>query len=326
MVDIHNVIQAIRNFLFSKANREFLIFLFFLALSGVFWLLTTLNETYEQEVVVPIHITNVPTDIMLTNDDAETVKAVIRDRGIVLLAYIYGEDLKHVEVDFNNYNQGDGIGILSTNDLSKVIQQHLSGSSKVVSVKPEKLKYYYNSGTFKKVPVHWTGRVTPDLLCFISDSRCSPDSVTVYATQEQLDSIYFVNTEPLNYVGFRDTLTVDCRLRKYEGVKIVPDQVTATFYTDMLTEGSTKNIPIQGVNVPKGKVLRTFPAKVEVKYVIGVNAYKDIKPSDFSVLVDYDSLRNNPSEKCSLILDEVPRGVTRAVLVTKQVDYLIEDE
>ena len=75
----------VRNFLFSQANREFLIFLFFLALSGVFWLLMTLNETYEKEVVVPVHITGVPSDVMLTSDEVDTIRITVRDRGILLL-------------------------------------------------------------------------------------------------------------------------------------------------------------------------------------------------------------------------------------------------
>ena len=98
-----NLWQFIRDFLFSKANREFLIFLFFLALSGVFWLLMTLNETYEKEVTVPVHITDVPTDIMLTSDEVDTVKVTIRDRGIMLLSYIYGEVLQHIDFSFKTF-------------------------------------------------------------------------------------------------------------------------------------------------------------------------------------------------------------------------------
>jgi hypothetical protein len=41
---LRNIFQIISNFLFSRANREFLIFMFFLALSGIFWLLMTLNQ------------------------------------------------------------------------------------------------------------------------------------------------------------------------------------------------------------------------------------------------------------------------------------------
>ena len=42
------IFKVVRNFLFSSVNKEFLIFLFFLFLSSVFWLMMTLNETNEK--------------------------------------------------------------------------------------------------------------------------------------------------------------------------------------------------------------------------------------------------------------------------------------
>lgn len=84
-------------------------------------------------------------------------------------------------------------------------------------------------------------------------------------------------------------------------------------------------IPVQGINLPKGKVLRTFPAKVSVKFITGVNVYRNLSADDFSVIVDYNELKNSTSEKCTLQLRQVPQGITHATLVTKQVDYLIED-
>ena len=44
----------IREFFFSKANKELFLFIFFLVLSGIFWLITTLNETYEKEFTIPV--------------------------------------------------------------------------------------------------------------------------------------------------------------------------------------------------------------------------------------------------------------------------------
>jgi hypothetical protein len=325
MMSGRRLFVIVRNFLFSRANREFLIFLFFLALSGIFWLLTTLNETVEKEIVVPLHISGVPADVMLTSDETDTLKVTIRDRGIMLLPYIYGEDLRHIAVNFKTYDQGNGTGNIGNSELMKIIQQHLAGSSKIVSIKPEKLKFYYNTGTHKRVPVRWRGRVIPEQLYFLSHVSYSPDSVTVYATEEQLDSIHMVYTEPLNHVGFRDTLAVDCHLRKMVGVKTVPDQVKVTFYTDVLTEESMNGIPVKCINLPEGKILRTFPAKVTVKFVTGVNVYRTLTPNDFTVIADYNEIKRQESEKCNLYLQQVPQGVTRASLVNKQVDYLIEE-
>lgn len=324
MASLQKLITIFRNFLFSRTNREFLIFLFFLGLSGIFWLLMTLNETYERELVVPVHIVDVPSDVMLTSDETDTIKVTVRDRGITILTYIYGEALKKVEASFKTYDQTSGNGSISASELAKIVQNRLAASSKIVAVKPDKLRFYYNSGSFRRVPVRWRGRVIPEHLYFLSQVSYDPDSVTVYASEERLDSIRLIYTEQLNYVGFRDTLAVDCRLRKIEGAKLVPDHVRITFHTDVLTEESIDDIPIEGINVPPNKILRTFPAKVSVRFVTGVNVYRTLSAKDFTVIADYNELRDQPSEKCNLYLQKVPQGITRAALVTKQVDYLIE--
>jgi hypothetical protein len=134
-----------------------------------------------------------------------------------------------------------------------------------------------------------------------------------------------VYTEPLNYVGFHDTLVVDTRLRKMEGVKMVPDRVRVNFYTDVLTEEQMDGIPVQGINLPPGKVLRTFPAKVSVRFVTGVNVFHTLKPSDFTVIADYDEIATHPSEKCNIYLQNAPSTISRTSLLTRQVDYLIEE-
>ena len=153
-----------------------------------------------------------------------------------------------------------------------------------------------------------------------------PDSVTIFASDEKLDSISMVYTEQLNYANFRDTLTVDCNLAKLKGVKTVPDHVRIKFYTDVLTEERISGIPIVGVNMPEGKVLRTFPAKTSVSFVAGVSVYRNLRPEDFTVIVDYDEIRRNPSEKCRIYLKNVPSGISRAKLETNMVDYLIESQ
>ena len=51
------IYHLLKTFLSDFSGKEFLIFLFFLALSGVFWLMMTLNETYEVEFKVPLALT-----------------------------------------------------------------------------------------------------------------------------------------------------------------------------------------------------------------------------------------------------------------------------
>ena len=326
MNQLRKVWRYIRIILFSTANREFLVFLFFLALSGTFWLSLTLNDVYEKEFAVPFAVTDIPKNAVLTSNDVDTVKITIRDKGIFLLSYYYGDKLKRISVNFRNYMRNNGTGLVSQQEMQKLIYQRLLSSSKIISVKPERLEFTYNYGAKKRVPVRWSGRVIPEELYFISRVEYRPDSVTIYASDEKLDSINTVYTEPLNYANFRDTLNVTCHLAKMKGVKIMPDHIKIRFLTDVLTEERIEGIPIQGINLPEGKVIRTFPSKVAVGFVTGINTYRNLTPKDFTVVVDYNEIKQNPTEKCRVQLKVVPHGISHAKLEINFVDYLIESE
>ena len=295
-----------------------------MVLSGIFWLITTLNETYEKEFTIPVSIANIPKNAVLTSADTDTIKVTIRDKGFALFSYQFGDVLKKIRPSFRTYSRHNGMGVVPASDLKKLIAQQLSSTSVITAVKPEKLEFYYNYGNKKRVPLRWSGRVIPEELYYISRVDYSPDSVTIYASDEKLDSISMIYTEPLNYANFRDTLVAHCEVAKIKGVKIVPDQVKVTFVTDLLTEERIEGIPIQCLNMPEGKVLRTFPAKVAVKFVTGASIYRTLRPEDFTVYADYEEIRKHPTEKCRIFIKDVPRGISRARLEVNMVDYLIE--
>lgn len=311
--------------MFSNMNKQFFVFLFFLFLSAVIWLIMTLNETYEKELVVPVRITNIPKNVVLTSASIDTIHVTVRDKGWLLLSYLYGERRPALNINYKNYDRGNGGGIVSGSELKRIAEQKLEMSTKITTIKPEELEFFYNNGERKRVPVYWTGRVIPEQLYYISDVKFSPDSVDVYASHEKMDSIRMVYTEPLNYVGFRDTLTITCKMAHPSDVKIVPEHIKIAFHTDVLTEESI-GVPIKCLNLPKGKVLRTFPAKVNVNFVAGVNLIKSLQAEDFIVVADYLEIEQKPSEKCNIYLRKVPQGISRAILSTKQVDYLIEEQ
>ncbi len=316
----------VREFFFSKANKELLLFLFFLALAGIFWLITTLNETYEKEYAIPVSISGIPKNAVLTSNDTDTIKVTIRDQGFALFSYQFGDVLRMIRPSFRTYSRNNGMGVIPSGDLKKLVAQQLSSTSVITAVKPERLEFYYNYGNKKQIPIRWSGRVIPEELYYISRVEYSPDSVTIYASDEKLDSISMIYTEPLNYANFRDTLVAHCEVAKIKGVKVVPDRVKVTFITDLLTEERIEGIPIRGLNMPEGKVLRTFPAKVAVKFVTGASVYRSLRPEDFTVYADYEEIKKHPTEKCRIFIKDVPRGISRARLEVNLVDYLIESE
>lgn len=321
-----DTLHTIRDFLFSKTNREFLIFLLFLLLSGIFWLMMTFNETYEKEIVLPVRYVNVPQSAVLTSGESDSIHVNISDKGFSLFAFIYSRDSHTIDIDFTKYALPDGIGSVPAIDLQHMIEQLLPTSAKITSLKTEKLVFYYNNGEKKKVPVRWRGHLKTDPHYFIAKTLIEPDSVTIFASREKLDSIHYVYTRELNYSDIHDTLIVTSELQRMQGVKIVPNRVKINIQTDVLTEETIDSIPVVGINMPKGKVLRTFPSRVSVKIVTGMKNYKAIMPSDILVVADYEQFKDETSDKCTLQVKKVPEGVSRTTLNVKQVDYLIEEQ
>ena len=306
-------------------SKQILIFLFFLVLSGVFWLFLTLNESYEQEIKVIYKIKGIPKNVVLTSHEIDTIRVTIRDKGWVILRYLYN-DYRSVNINYKNYDRGNGSGIASSSEIKRLIAKQLETSTIVNSIKPDRLEFFYNNGERKRVPVRWAGRVIPEQLYFISHVQYMPDSVDIYSSREKLDSIKVIYTEALNYAGFRDTLIVDCKLSHQKDVKVVPENIRIGFYTDVLTEESIDGVPIRAINMPEGKVLRTFPPKVKSRVITGVSQFRTLRPEDFIVIADYKEISQHPSEKCNIYLKTVPHGISRATLETKKVDYLIEEE
>lgn len=316
----------VRNFLFSSANREFLTFFFFLVLSTIFWLMTALNETYEREIGVPAYLVNIPKNVVVTSDMEDTVRVTVRDKGFALLAYTYGEGIRPINVNFQSaITRQSGYGVVSSQELMKMINQRFSGSSKIVQVKPDRLDFHYNYGLSRQVSVKMSGHVVPGKSFYLARTRFWPEKVTVYSSKQALDSLRFVKTVPINITNFNDTVLRTVALETIKGVKIVPNTVRIGLYPDILTEENIE-VPITAINMPEGKVLRTFPQRVTVNFIVGASMFRSISPEQFAVVVDYNEIIDHPSDKCSIHLRETPQGVRNARLKMTQVDYLIEEQ
>ncbi len=313
-------------------SKEFLIFLFFLVLSSAFWLVITLNETYEREITVRLQLINVPRNVVITTDVSDTIHAVVRDKGYMIATYLYGDHFTPLRINFQQYAGDKGQGTIPVADIQKLILQQLYNSTKLVSVKTDDIEFFYNYGQHKKVPVRMLGRVNPGGTYYLAQTQFTPDSVTVYAAQKLLNTIQYAYTVEQNINGLSEPRTMKVALRKVRGAKFEPSTVTMHLYPDILTE-EVVEVPIEAINVPKDKVLRIFPPKIGVRFVVGVNQLrhmpkdeitKQILPQGFRVYADYTEIEKKGSDHCHIYVGASPSSVRNARVETDEVDYLIE--
>lgn len=318
-------LEKIRSFLLTKKSREFLIFLFFVFVSFSFWLLQVLNDDYETELSVPLRMKNVPENVVLTSDLPTELRIGVKDRGTVLVNYLLGQTLYPVTLDFEEYtDKGSQVRIPATT-LSKRIASQLNQSTKLSTIKPDTLELIYTRGQGKKVPVKLRGDVKAERQFYISNVVYSPDSVMVYAPKEILDTITSAYTEELYIEEISDTTRRRAKLMPVKGAKFTPSYDDVTFLVDMYSE-KTVDVPVQGVNFPEDEVLRTFPAKVQVTFQIGLSQFKDVTADDFVVVVDYKKLSESTGDKCKPVLVQSPSTVNHVRLSPQEIEYIIEQK
>lgn len=318
-------VRQIRNFLLSTKSREFLIFLFFVFVSLCFWFLQTMNDTYQTEFKIPVRLKNVPKEVVMTSELPKEIRVKVEDRGTVLLNYMLGRTFFPLTFDFEDYQEKGSYVRIPQEEVLKKITTQLNNSTQLLSVYPDTLDFIYSKGVAKKVPVAVGGEVSAGRQYYVSEIRVIPDSVVVYAPQGVLNTVLTAYTQPFHWTNVTDTLRKHLNLQKLHGVKFVPSSVDVMACVDMYSE-KTFEVPVVGIGFPQGKVLRTFPSKVQVTCQVGLKNFKSVKASDFLVGVSYADVLDNKSEKLTLTLRRYPDAATHIRINPLSVDYLIEQQ
>ena len=315
--------KDIKDFLLNYRSKEFLIFLFFLAMSASFWFLSALNDTYEEDYDVELRIVDVPQDVVITQSLPDTVKVRLRDKGFNLVKYYFTDDMRPISLHFALFANSKGRGYVSSTDLQKILMMRLASTTSIVSVRADRWDFYYNHGSRKRIAVRLDGELRAAENYYITRTQIYPDSVMVYAEVSAFDSIGAVFTETQSLRNLKESQTIQVPLQSIVGAKIEPKTVKMKISVEQLTE-VTLSVPVQPINMPDGMLLKTFPARVDVTVAVGIEQSKNIKAEQFAVVADYNDLPADPSEKLKVRIYTKPNGIVKATIKESMVDYVIE--
>lgn len=317
-------IRKIRLALLSSKARETLVFLFFLAISYGFWLLQTLNESFDIRLQVPLQLTEVPENVVITTPLPSQISVSVHDRGTSLMRYLRRRELKPVELDFTAYDNGASSARVQIplQDIQHAIQNQLDATSHIQAIHPDTIEYYFNRGLAYRLPVKICGKVTTTPQNYLQGMHADPDTLTVYAPTQVLDTMQAAYVS-VSMSGLTGNTTVKASPRYMKGVRYEPSSIKVTAMVDYYTE-KTVEVPIIGLNFPGDKVLRTFPGKARVTFRVGASQFARYTADSFVLAVTYEELLQNDSPKYRLHLKSLPEGVSNVRIVPQEIDYLIE--
>lgn len=308
--------EAIR----SPRGRDVLMFMLFLFISAVLWGVLALNEEEQYDLRMPVRITHVPDSVTLLSKGPEALTVNLRARGTQLLKMSLG-NTPGVNIDFRVYRSGEYMHL--SNAELKALARNASGGSQVSVLYPDSISIPFTTHPGFKLPVRANVQATPGPRASLSGRpRVVPDSVKLYALGGHLPSgVDYINTEALSLEAVEGQQTRRLRLLPPPGTRAIPDSVDVTIEAEPLIM-KRRRVVIEPVNVPANIKLITFPAQIEVMYMVPMSAYTNSDPH-FRVIADYRRISRERS-KIRLRLTDVPQNLQNVQLSADSAEYIIE--
>ena len=303
--------------------REALIFLFFLLLSFAFWILQSMQGEYEIQLEIPVTCKDMPPEMAFVRTPPSAITARVRDKGSVLLNYTLGQ--KRASVDFRLQDTAPGNTILlSTKDIEGIIMKQLIPSTSLLSFDPQQIEISYSRLGKKELPVCFDGliRMEPGFL-LSGDIAISPPVVDVFAADVVLDALTSIQTVYTEISKEKKMLVRKLKLRRMDGVRFVPDEVSVTIPIEEYTQ-KTLEIPVVCRDVPQGYTIRMFPPAVKLTCNVPLSRFRDLSVENFSLEALLANQEQNVSGMLPLQLTKKPDWADSFALSQDSVEFILE--
>lgn len=315
--------EKVKTVLILLRSKSFLTFLFFLTLSTAFWCFEAFKEVNTVEISVPLRLTNIPENVVVTTELPKDVRITLRDKNSSLFFYRYFQTMAPVEIDFSHYANPSCHVRLPKEDVRRGLKSNFETSTELLGLRPDTLEYFYSYGTSKTVETRLQGKLAPADGYYIVRQELHPTLATVYATERQLDTISAALTLPYYHTDLTESFSTQIYLQDVKGAKFLPDTVRLSVEVDRLVE-KTLALPVQPLNFPEDVRLRTFPMKVNVTFQVGMKEFRNVTEADFKLVLDANDLTDATANTCAVRIVEQPAAAFRLRLSQSEVEFLIE--
>jgi len=266
---------------------------------------------------------NTDADIKIKNDSSYQLTVYTKAKGFALFTLLFRSpvtlnlDAKEDVTTYPNHY------IFDSQKNTFLIEDNLGTSYEVLSIKPDTLAIRYDKLMSKTVAVTIDKELSYtagfDIVEILHQNM---DSVKIIGASDELAKINVVQTEALvkKNINTNFNSVLNIINPSPSTIEIIPKQITVNAHIERFTEG-TLEIPVELKNIPDDITINYFPKKITVFYYLALKDYKTIKPSDFKVVCDYNTITNNQPYMIPKIIAQ-PETVKRATIKQQRIDFI----
>jgi hypothetical protein len=312
-----------------ELKRKVAVFLFFLAISTVFWFLNALNSEYETSISFRTEFSDLPSGKTLPTLSDENLTLNIKAYGFDILAMKLSE-ISPFQINIAKYgifpkapSDSSSMYIL-TDNLINSVQDQIGTKIRIRKISPDTVFFNFSKTITKKLPIFNAAELIPAPLYLLSGQiKCEPESIRVTGTKEVFENIRQISVKGKVFSNLRDNFEQEVELLPIDGLTYSEQKVRITAEFEQYTEEEF-SVPITILNLPDNVNIRTFPEKIKVSFKIPLSRFNDIKASMFVFTADYRKIKKDLPQQIIPEFVEQPPGLTDLKITPSKLDYLIE--
>tara|TARA_R110000796_G_scaffold252619_2_gene388791 strand:+ start:37176 stop:38132 length:957 start_codon:yes stop_codon:yes gene_type:complete len=315
--------KKIKKTLQKRKVKIFLIFLFF---SSLAWFISKLSDDYTGRAVFDLEFKNVPDSLLFTGASKNKVEVKLKASGFTFLGFSLGN--KKVRIDISKAKEINHQYVVPKNVYQLQIEKQLPQSMELLSIDEgdDIILDLYALFT-KKIPVISKLRVELEQNFMLDKGiKIKPDSIIIKGPKEEIDKISNLQTEKkeINNISndFSEKLTL-----------IIPDKLNNVKFSNLdvkvygvVSRFSEKviKVPVEVINLPEDFEIKIFPDIVGVLCKAKIDDLKELKPSDFRVIADYNLITKKEQPTIPLEIKVYPKSLNGANVMDNEVTYILK--
>ena len=304
-----------------KRNQKLRSFLMFLLLATSIWFLTKFSKPLVAEFTLNLEYANFPQQTLVSTDAPKVLLVTVKANGFKLLTEFFSDKSLVIDLSAGRMMQNNKIRF-SQDQLLAFCYQKIPAAG-VISIDTKELVVPIDRMAAKEIKVIFQGEVSLSQgFKMIGSPIIEPSEITVYGPSQIIDSMSSIRTTYTRLEGLRTNVSKSIALESLFSNELSRSQDSINWSAQIL-EYTQKQIelPVELINVPRGKRLQIFPEMMILSVEIPVNEYALYDKSNFRLICDYTE---RISEDSFMIprLSQLPQGVYKPELSHKKVDYV----
>ncbi len=303
-------------------KRKVKVFLIFLVLSSLAWLIKTLSGEVISRATFNLEFVNKPDSLLLIDVSKKTVDVKLEAVGFQFLSF--GIKTKTVFIDLNNVEKNSNKFYIPQSIYKKQIEKQLSNTITIKDIDRDTLFFNFTELIRKKVAVlHDLELEYAKNHVLEGEIKVMPDSIIITGPSNEIGNISSVNTTKIKLVDLKESFSKSVKVIRPKKMKNASFSNAEVKVSGVVSRFSEKlfAIPVEVINLSLDVKIEIFPDIVGVLCKANIGVLKDIKESDFQVVVDCNGMLN--TNTLPIEIKKTPNHIYSATTKEKEVTYIL---